>query len=389
MAAEEQLRQAQKMEALGKLTGGVAHDFNNLLAPITGALDILQRRYARDDPRAARLLDGALQSSERARVLVQRLLGFARQQSLENRAVDLAVLLDGMRDLIASSVGPTIELRIERRGDLPAALADPNQLELAILNLCVNARDAMPNGGTLTFVAERAAVGPRSSPKLTPGLYLRLSVIDTGTGMDEATLQRAIDPFFSTKEHGKGTGLGLSMVSGLMAQLGGGMDLSSAPGQGARVDLYFPLADVNDTVAGPAEIEPVHELGRALAILLVDDEDLVRAGTAEMLRDLGHTVTQANGGAQALHHLEDGLHVDAIVSDYKMPGMDGAALAQRARQLRPGIPILTITGYAGSGGPGLDLPSLAKPFRQADLAAALSGLFAPSKVIPLRKRSPI
>ncbi len=388
MEAEEQLRQSQKMEALGKLTGGVAHDFNNLLAPITGALDILQRRHAEGDPRAARLIDGALQSAERAKTLVQRLLGFARQQSLETRAVDLAALLDGMRDLIASSVGPGIELRIERRDDLPPALVDPNQLELAILNLCVNARDAMPNGGTLTVVAERATIGPRSSPKLTPGLYLRLSVIDTGIGMDETILRRAVDPFFSTKEQGKGTGLGLSMVSGLMAQLGGGMDLSSAPGAGTRIDLFFPVAEPRNEVAGTVESERALAAGRPLAILLVDDEDLVRAGTAEMLRDLGHTVSQASGSLQALHMLKDGLRVDVIVSDYKMPGMDGAALAKRVREVQPDVPILIITGYADSGGAGLELPSLAKPFRQADLAAALDALFDTTNIVRLRKRVP-
>jgi PAS domain S-box-containing protein len=387
--AEEQLRQAQKMEALGKLTGGVAHDFNNLLTPITGALDMLQRRYAEDDSRAARLIDGALQSAERAKILVQRLLGFARQQSLETRAVDLAALLDGMRDLIASSVGPGIELRIERRDDLPAAVADLNQLELAILNLCVNARDAMPDGGTLSLVVERAVVGPRSSPKLAHGLYIRLSVIDTGTGMDEATLRRAVDPFFSTKEQGKGTGLGLSMVSGLMAQLGGGLDLSSAVGEGTRIDLYFAVAETRDEVGGPREGERVLVVGRPLAILLVDDEDIVRAGTAEMLRDLGHTVAQASGGLQALHMLEDDLQVDVLVSDYRMPGMDGAALARRAREAKPNLPVLIITGYAGSDGVGLDLPKLAKPFRQADLAGALNSLFEPSNVVRMRKRTPL
>jgi CheY-like chemotaxis protein len=293
-----------------------------------------------------------------------------------------------MRDLIASSVGPGIELRIERRDDLPPALADPNQLELAILNLCVNARDAMPDGGTLTLVAERATIGPRSSPKLTPGLYLRLSVIDTGTGMDGATLRRALDPFFSTKEQGKGTGLGLSMVSGYMAQLGGGIDLSSEPGAGTRIDLFFPVAEPRDEVAGTVESEPALAAGRPLAILLVDDEDLVRAGTAEMLRDLGHTVTQATGSLQALHLLKDGLRVEVIVSDYKMPGMDGAALAQRVREVQPDLPILIITGYADSGGAGLELPSLAKPFRQADLAAALNALFDTTNIVRLRKRVP-
>jgi CheY-like chemotaxis protein len=278
--------------------------------------------------------------------------GIVCRQSLETRAVDLAMLVDGMRDLIASSVGPGIELRMDRPDGLPAALADPNQVELALLNLCVNARDAMPNGGVLTVAVERATLGPRSNPRLTPGLYLRLSVIDTNAGMDEATLARSVEPFFSTKEQGKGTGLGLSMVHGFMGQLGGGMALSSAPGEGTRADLYFPVAETKDDSLQLIESERVLIVGRPLSILLVDDENIVRAGTAEMLRDLGHTVTEAHGGAQALALLEAGLEVDAVVSDYKMPHLDGVAFAHLARKTRPRLPILIITGYAGDSGIG-------------------------------------
>jgi signal transduction histidine kinase len=223
--AVAQLHEARKLETIGQLTGGVAHDFNNLLTPIIGALDMLSRKYADGDARAARIIGGALQSSERAKTLVQRLLGFARRQTLQTQPVDLGALLDGMRDLVASSIGPTIELHIRADADLPPALADPNQLELALLNLCVNARDAMPGGGVLTIAAEQAVVGPRSEPKLAPGLYLRLSVIDTGAGMSAETLARAVEPFFSTKDTGRGTGLGLSMVHGLAGQLGGGFGL--------------------------------------------------------------------------------------------------------------------------------------------------------------------
>jgi PAS domain S-box-containing protein len=373
-AALAQLHEAQKLETLGQLTGGVAHDFNNLLMPIIGALDMLQRRYGADQ-RATRLVGGALQSAERAKTLVQRLLSFARRQSLETRAVDLAMLVDGMRDLIASSVGSSIEVHIDHPDGLPAALADPNQVELALLNLCVNARDAMPNGGVLTIAVERAALGPSTAPRLKPGLYLRLSVIDTGAGMDAATLARSVEPFFSTKEQGKGTGLGLSTVHGFMGQLGGGMTISSAPGEGTRVDLYFPIADKKDASLRPIESERALVAGRPLSILLVDDEEIVRAGTAEMLRDLGHKVAEARGGAQALALLEGGLQVDAVVSDYKMPHLDGIAFAHLAREARPGLPILIITGYASDDGLRTGLPRLAKPFRQADLAAALNGLF--------------
>jgi PAS domain S-box-containing protein len=386
-AALAQLHEAQKLETLGQLTGGVAHDFNNLLTPITGALDLLQRKVDLDS-RSARLIGNALQSAERAKTLVQRLLGFARRQTLQTRAVDLGPLIEGMRDLVASSVGSTIEIRIRSEPDLPPALADPNQLELAILNLCVNARDAMPEGGVLTIVAEQAAIGPRSEPKLTPGLYVRLSVIDTGTGMDQDTLARAVEPFFSTKETGRGTGLGLSMVHGLAGQLGGGFSLASASGEGTRADLYLPVTGEAVRARPHGRGAGLVEAGPALAILLVDDEELVRAGTAEMLRDLGHTVTEASGGAQALGKLAAGLHVDAVVTDYKMPRIDGAELAGRIRETRPQMPVLLITGYTGIVEQVADLPQLAKPFVQADLAEALARLVGGDKIIrfPMRPR---
>ena len=367
--AAAQLHEAQKLETLGQLTGGVAHDINNLLTPITGALDLLSRRYVDTDARAARLVGGALQSAERARVLVSRLLGFARRQVLETRAVDLATLLDGMRDLTASSIGSGIRLEIAAASDLPPAVADPNQLELAILNLCVNARDAMPDGGTLTISAERSSATTGSAVPLPPGDYMRLSVVDTGTGMDEATRARAIEPFYSTKEVGKGTGLGLSMVHGLAAQLGGAFVLTSAPGEGTRADLYLRIASETVAPAIPTEVDRTATL-RPSNILLVDDEELVRAGTADMLRDLGHIVHEAESGTDALAQLRSGLAADAIVTDYMMPGINGAEVAKRARKLHPDLPVLVITGYAG-GNLDLGLPLLAKPFRQAELAQAL------------------
>ena len=369
-AALAQLHEAQKLETIGQLTGGVAHDFNNLLTPITGALDLLNHRQTGDDPRMARLIDGALQSAERAKTLVQRLLGFARRQALESRAVDLVELVDNMRDLIASSIGTSIELRIAHPGDLPATQVDPNQLELAILNLCVNARDAMPRGGVLTIALEPAIVGPRFEPRLAPGAYVRLSVIDTGCGMDEATLARAIEPFFSTKEVGRGTGLGLSMVHGLAAQLRGAFVLTSSPGEGTRADLYLPVAEL-DTQPKTSRVETgAAQYGRPLSILLVDDEDLVRAGTAEMLRQLGHSVIETGGAAEALKLLKHRGGFDIVVTDYMMPHMDGAALARQAQDIAPGLPVLVVTGYAG-GDLELGLPQLAKPYRQSDLAAMI------------------
>ncbi|MBB3693291.1 ATP-binding protein [Sphingomonas sp. BK580] len=379
-----QLHEAQKLETIGQLTGGVAHDFNNLLTPITGALDLIGKRYV-EDPRAARLIDGALQSAERAKTLVQRLLQFARRQALETRAVDTAALIEGMRDLIASSVGSRVELKLVLPDDLPPALADPNQLELALLNLCVNARDAMPDGGRLTVVAETAAIGPGASLRLAPGAYVRLAVIDTGTGMDEATLARAVEPFYSTKERGKGTGLGLSMVHGLAAQLGGAFVMTSRPGQGTRADLYLPVAGREaDTGARDGAGERVVET-RPLRLLLVDDEELVRAGTAEMLRDLGHHVTEADGGAAALALLDDGLAVDAVLTDYMMPRMNGAELAAAVHRRDAALPVLVVTGYAG-GDLALELPQLAKPFRRVDLAAALAALTSGGKVVRLAER---
>lgn len=383
-AAMAQLHEAQKLETIGQLTGGVAHDINNLLTPIMGALDLVSRRYSEADARTRRLLEGALQSTDRAKTLVNRLLGFARRQALETRAVDVASLLEGMRDLITSSIGSTVELKILAPPDLPPALTDPNQLELALLNLCVNSRDAMPDGGSLTIVAERVAVGPRGMPQLKPGAYLRLSVIDTGLGMDSKTLNKAVEPFFSTKGLGKGTGLGLSMVHGFAAQLGGAFTLTSEAGQGTRGDLYIPVAE---TAAEPALRLAAHSVvvSRQLTLLLVDDEDLVRAGTAEMLRELGHVVHEAAGGAEALRKLGSGLEVDAIVTDYMMPRMNGAEFARRVREQRPDARIMLITGYAG-GDLNLELPQLAKPFRQADIAAALERLVdEDSNVIPFRR----
>jgi len=387
-AAVAQLHEAQKLETLGQLTGGVAHDFNNLLTPITGALDLLQKKYGESDPRSGRLLTNALQAADRAKTLLQRLLGFARRQSLMTKPVDIASLLSGMRDLISSAVGPTIEVRLRCDSALPAAFADPNQLELAILNLAVNARDAMPDGGPLTVLAEQVAMGPRSAPKLTPGLYVRLSVIDAGCGMDADTLTRAIEPFYSTKEFGRGTGLGLSMVHGLAAQLGGGFDLTSAPGEGTRVDLYLQVANEAAATDLRSALEPVQAIGRHLSVLLVDDEDLVRTATAEMIRDLGHSVAEADGALEALGRLDGGFKADVVVTDYMMPGMDGGALSRRLAETHPDIAVLLITGYTGPTNDVMHLPRLAKPFGQSEIAAALANLFADDagNVVRLPKR---
>ncbi|MDT9597598.1 hybrid sensor histidine kinase/response regulator [Sphingosinicella rhizophila] len=373
-AALAQLHEAQKLETLGQLTGGVAHDFNNLLTPITGVLDLLQRKYGDGDEREARLIAGALQSADRAKTLVQRLLGFARRQALQTCASDVAALVEGMRELIASSIGPTIELQVSQSPDLPSAMVDPNQLELAILNLCVNARDAMPDGGSLTIELDRAMIGPDESPKLNPGTYLRLSVIDTGIGMNQDILRRAIEPFFSTKGIGKGTGLGLSMIHGLAGQLGGDLELSSTPGEGTRADLWLPAAERAQAAPPTPVAAAVAAAGRPLRILLVDDEELVRTGTAEMLRDLGHHVTEASNGVEALEVLGRTTDFDAVVTDYMMPRMNGAELTRQIEGLDPGMPILLITGYADYSNLDPKTPRLTKPFRQADLAHHLNAI---------------
>jgi signal transduction histidine kinase/CheY-like chemotaxis protein len=370
-AALAQLHEAQKLEMLGQLTGGVAHDFNNLLTPVIGNLDLLRRRLE-SDPKANRLIDSALLAASRAATLVQRLLAFARRQDLQPRSVDIIPLLDGMRDLIAQSVGPTITLKMELPEALPPARVDPNQLELAILNLAINARDAMPSGGTLDIAAS-ARQAPRRGP-LDPGSYVFLTISDSGTGMDPATLAHAIEPFFSTKGLGRGTGLGLSMVHGLAAQLGGMLDLKSAPGEGTTAEIWLPVAAEPAAAAESGPAGPVDAPRRA-CVLLVDDEDIVRVATAEMLADMGYEVVQAASGAEALATLRGGTKVEVLVTDYLMPGMNGVALARHARELIPGLLVLVISGYSTiAEGEGAALPRLAKPFRQADLARRIADL---------------
>jgi signal transduction histidine kinase/CheY-like chemotaxis protein len=377
--ALQQLHEAQKLETLGQLTGGVAHDFNNLLTPIIGTLDLLQRKLDGEDPRVDRWIGNALQSGERAKTLVQRLLGFARRQELQSRAIDAVELVDGMRDLIASSIGSTIELKLQHAPALPLADADPNQLELAILNLCVNARDAMPDGGSLTISSELIDAGDRSSVDLPSGQFVLLTIADTGSGMDAETLSRAVEPFFSTKEVGRGTGLGLSMVHGLMAQLGGAFHIHSQLGMGTSAELYLPVTTGNGTVMRPISREAPIAAAKSLSILVVDDEELVRRGTAEMLRDLGHVVSEADGGAGALTMLAIQPDIEVIVTDYKMPRMDGAELARRVRQDRPEMPMLLISGYTGVADPIAGLPRLNKPFGLIELAEALSDVCQPAE----------
>ncbi|GAA4010128.1 PAS domain S-box protein [Sphingomonas humi] len=372
-AAQEALRQSQKLEAMGQLTGGVAHDFNNLLTPIIGSLDLLQRKQILD-ARTGRLVEGALASAEKARVLVQRLLAFARRQPLKPQAIDLNRVVAEMSELMDSTSGPRIRVLTDLTEELPPALADSNQLEMALLNLSVNARDAMPEGGTLTIAARLEEEGAGHRLGLGADPHVVLSVSDTGLGMDEETRRRAIEPFFSTKGLGKGTGLGLSMVHGLAAQLGGALDIRSALGLGTTIELWLPLA--NRAVSegeGPAQEAEAQGSG---TVLLVDDEELVRASTAGMLADLGYRVIEADSGEAALALIADGLRPDLLVTDQLMPGVSGTDLAVRLRERSASMPVLIVSGYADLDSLSPAFPHLSKPFRQAELAAALEKVTA-------------
>jgi PAS domain S-box-containing protein len=368
--AQEQLRQAQKMETIGQLTGGVAHDFNNLLMAVMGNLDLLRKRVP-NDPRLHRLIDGAVQGAERGASLTQRLLAFARQQDLRAVPVDLRALVKGMIDLLERSLGPRVVLRLDLPESLPPARIDANQLELAILNLAINARDAMPDGGSIDIrVAEYQAV---NDPVLKSGRYLKLSVIDTGRGMTADILKRAVEPFFSSKPLGKGTGLGLSMVHGLAVQLGGALQLSSSVGKGTTATLVLPVA-----TAAPEAESPVHvasKVNRSAVILFVDDDPLIAMSTTEMLEDLGHRVIGANSGLHALDIIRSEQPIDLMMTDHVMPGMTGIELAAASREVRPSLPILLATGYAElPEGAQLDLPRLAKPYHQDQLRDRLDQL---------------
>ena len=371
--ADEQLAQAQKMDAIGQLTGGVAHDFNNLLTPIVGSLDLVRRRH-KDDERTQRMIGGALQAAERAATLTQRLLSFARRQALQPRAVDVGALIDGIVDLIRRSLGPTISVKLEIPRHLACARVDPNQLELAVLNLAINARDAMPGGGKLTLSVAEFALDRRNALDLKAAEYIRLAAADTGMGMDRATLARATEPFFSTKGVGKGTGLGLSMAHGLAAQSGGTLRLTSEPGEGTTVELWLPATRETADRAGEQHAEPI-AARRAATVLLVDDEDLVRTATADMLRDTGYVVLEMNSGSQAVSAMRSGVEADVLVSDYLMPGMTGGQLIHELRAAGIRIPALLVTGYAAAGEDvPPEVPRLAKPFRQVDLAAKVDEL---------------
>jgi signal transduction histidine kinase len=374
---EAALHQAQKFEAVGQLTGGIAHDFNNLLTVVIGNL-LLARGRAGADPALVRLLDAALQSAERGVALIQRLLGFARRQRLDPRPTDLRHLVAGVEPLLRQTLGEAIDLVVAADAGLAPAQVDANQLELAILNLAINARDAMAAGGSLRIGLENHGTGSGSPPELRPGQYAVIAIADSGAGMDETTLARAFDPFFTTKEAGAGSGLGLPMVQGFAAQSGGAVQIRSRPGAGTTVELWLPQADEPPAAAAAAaEAREAEVPGGAAGILLCDDDDEVRRFIGEFLASLGYDVEVANNGGEALRLLERRGDIELLIVDYAMPGINGLETIRRARQRLPGLKPLLMTGYAsGVSGNTAGISLLRKPFAPADLARRVAEILA-------------
>jgi PAS domain S-box-containing protein len=367
----EALFQAQKMQAIGQLSGGIAHDFNNLLTVILGNLEIMRKRLA-DDPKIVRLLDNATQGALRGVSLTQRMLAFARKQELKSEPVDLADLVQGISGLLRSSLGPSVALEARFPAQIEPVMADVNQLELAVLNLATNARDAMPNGGSIVISAHAETLADQPQSSSTAGRYVCLSITDTGEGMDEATLASAMDPFFTTKGLGKGTGLGLSMVHGYIEQLGGRFILKSRKNQGTTAELWLPVASAGSVPAVIVD-EPAGPEVPRLCILVVDDDSLVLTSTCLLLEDLGHRVITATSGDQGLELFEKNPAIDLVITDMAMPHMSGAQLADAIRTLKPGMPIILATGYADRlEGFASRLPRLSKPFTQLNLVETIA-----------------
>jgi PAS domain S-box-containing protein len=392
--AEEELErarafslQAQKLEAIGQLTGGIAHDFNNLLMAILGSLELLRKRLP-DDSKSIALLENAAQGAQRGTTLTKRMLAFARNYELNKEAIDIPTLVHGMKDLVERSIGPSFNIETRFPLSLNLVEADANQLELALLNLSLNARDAMADGGDIVLAAreENIPAGHRSG--LEAGRYIRLSVTDTGEGMDQETLLRATEPFFTTKGVGKGTGLGLSMVHGFAEQSGGRFILHSQKGEGTTAELLLPVAKISTKPIAATPAPPAKAL-RPLTILAVDDDALVLMNTVHMLEDLGHTVFEAYSGNEALEILRREDSIDFVVTDQAMPKMTGSELAKIIKREWPDIPVLLATGYADRvRGDDIGLPKLTKPYMQRELADAIVRMNPPrrkgNRVVRLR-----
>jgi signal transduction histidine kinase len=372
---ESQLVQAQKMDAIGKLTGGIAHDFNNLLAAVIGGLSVIERRAALP-PDQQRVLDMTRRAAEQGSELVRRLLAFARRQRLEPHPIDLRSLRDAVMDLLTHTLGGLMDFEWRIPDGIWRVFADQAQLELALMNLIINARDAMPAGGSVTILAENRKVGEGELNGAEAGDYVRLSVQDTGTGIPRENLEKVMEPFFTTKEVGKGSGLGLSMVYGFAKQSNGAFRLDSEAGSGTTAELWLPRAPGEKKKdKTPAAEEPAPGASRPLRILLVDDHEEVRSTTAAMLCDFGHEVVEAATGTAALTALKSDCSYDLLITDYAMPHVSGAEFLREARTLCPGVPALMITGYADADAIK-DRPEavevLLKPFTPRKLESAIA-----------------
>lgn len=370
-SAREALYQSQKMESLGQLTGGVAHDFNNLLNAIIGSLELLRKPQTAE--RQTVLIDNALAGAERGIVLTQRMLSFARKQELRTTPVDIYKLVGGMDELLRRTLGPSVSIEAYFPTGLMSAYADAHQLELAVLNLAVNARDAMPNGGKITITAKNTPAAEIPTA-LESSSYVQLIIADEGSGMDPETLARAQEPFFTTKGVGKGTGLGLSMVSGMAEQLGGRLELKSELGKGTTAIVWLPAAEsVLPRETAPSARAPVTGDGKRLKILAIDDDALILLNTAALLEDLGHSVETANSGSEAIKRLEAGEIFDLLITDHAMPQMTGSQLIEELAERRENVPVILASGYAELPPQvGKEVIRLSKPFWQADLQQAVA-----------------
>ena len=372
--AREALFQSQKMDAVGQLTGGVAHDFNNLLMAVLGSLELLRKRLP-DDPQQLRLLDNAIHGAKRGATLTQRMLAFARRQQLDVRPLDLTVLVRNMTDLLRSTLGTDTDIQVQFPLSLKQVVADENQLELALLNLCVNARDAMKSPGRIMIRAQERRVEGDDISGLAAGDYVCLSISDNGEGMDSETVARATEPFFTTKGVGKGTGLGLSMVHGMTEQMGGRLFLTSKLGEGTTAEICLPaFAGAGENTKMPSPETQAMTATRPLRVLAVDDDRLVLFNTAAMLEDLGHAVVEASSGEEALELLQNQAF-DLVITDQAMPKMTGVQLMEAIRAHWPSLPVILATGYAElPGGIEVRTPKLSKPFTEKDLAQALTAV---------------
>jgi signal transduction histidine kinase/CheY-like chemotaxis protein len=367
--AEDRLRQAHKMEAIGQLTGGIAHDFNNLLTAVVGHLEMAEARVIRDS-RTSGLVQAALRAADRGAALTRHLLAFARRQHLEPRAVDILAVVDGVEKMLRQTIGHDIRLVTQIGADLPPAWVDPNQLELAILNLALNARDAMPVGGTLRITAKNGRAESAFSPAdLSSGNYLIVSVSDTGTGMNPEALARAFEPFFTTKEAGRGSGLGLSIVHGFAAQSGGSVQITSSLGNGTNVDLWLPRAEGHFIKCSDPEPEASITEPSQSRILVCDDDADVRAVVGAFLRDSGYVVWEAPNPFLAFEILDREWPIDLLIADYAMPEMNGLAVIDRAQAHYHGLRVLLMSGHADilQAGRISGIPLLPKPFKVAEL----------------------